>query len=68
MEARLPVPSQLNVETWKSLLTDYWDQQLLQLLEYGFPLDFHGTLLLGVKVKLAIKYPSDLVAYIKEEA
>ena len=39
LKARLPVTSQQNVDKWKSLLEDYWDQQLLQL--FGFPLDFN---------------------------
>ena len=70
MEARLPVPSQLNVDTWKSLLTDYWDQQLLQLLEFGFPLDFNRNCPLRCDNKnhsSAIQYPNDVEAYIKEE-
>ena len=37
MQARIPVQSQLNVEAWKYHLQDYWDQQLLQLIEFGFP-------------------------------
>ena len=41
MQARIPVKSQLNVEVWEELLKDYWDQHLLQLLRFGFPLDFN---------------------------
>ena len=43
MEARLPVNSQLKVDTWKSHLQGYWDKQLLQLIEFGFPLDFNRS-------------------------
>ena len=32
LQARLPVAPQLHVDKWKSLLKDYLDQQLLQLL------------------------------------
>ena len=72
MEARLPVPSQLNVDIWKSLLTEYWDQQLLQLLEFGFPLEFNRNCPLRCDNKnhssrSAIEYPNDVEAYIKEE-
>ena len=35
--ARIPVSSQLRIQNWKVLLKDYWDQQLLQFLEYGSP-------------------------------
>ena len=41
--ARIPVTSQLNVDKWEELLQGYWDQQLLQLLRFGFPLDFNRS-------------------------
>ena len=41
MQARIPIQSQLNVQVWKDLLNDYCDQQLLQLIEFGFPLGFN---------------------------
>ena len=31
---------QLSFEVLEELLKDYWDHQLLQLLKFGFPLDF----------------------------
>ena len=37
MQAKIPVSSQLNVNVWKNALNNYWDQQLLQLIEFGFP-------------------------------
>ena len=40
MKARIPVQSQLNIASWYKYLGDYWDQQLVDLLHYGFPLDF----------------------------
>ena len=40
MSERIP---QLNVSVWKEELSNYWDQQLLQLLEFGFPLDFNNV-------------------------
>ena len=68
--ARLPVMSQLNVEVWQSLLKDYWDQQLLQLLRYGFPLDFNRACPLSHESgnhKSADEFPTDVDAYIEEE-
>ena len=41
MLARIPVKGQLNVEAWCEHLGEYWDQQLLQLIRYGFSLDFN---------------------------
>ena len=70
MEARLPVKSQLDVCEWKSRLTDCWDQQLLQLIEFGFPLDFNRNCPLrreGKNHSSAVDYLSDVDAYIKEE-
>ena len=70
LEARLPVRSQLNVKAWKMNLTEYWDQQLLQLLEFGFPLDFNRNCPLRHEQgnhKSATDFPSDIDAYIEEE-
>ena len=70
MGARIPVKSQLNVEKWKEALVGYWDQQLLQLIEYGFPLDFNRACKLrheGVNHNSAIQFPNDIEAYISEE-
>ena len=38
---RIPVESQLNVSEWKKVFKNYWDQQLVQLVQFGFPLDFN---------------------------
>ena len=40
MGIRIPVSSKLNIKNWKYYLADYWDKQLVDLLEFGFPLDF----------------------------
>ena len=70
MSARIPVRSQLNVSVWKEELSNYWDQQLLQLLEFGFPLDFNRQCPLrfeGENHTSATDYPADIDAYIQEE-
>ena len=41
LKRRIPVGSNLKVDRWRFHLTDYWDQQLPDLLEYGFPIDFN---------------------------
>ena len=43
LKCRIPVNSHLNIERWQYHLKDYWDQQLVDLLHYGFPLDFDRT-------------------------
>ena len=40
LKSRIPVPTQLNPERWYFHLQDCWDQQLPDLINYGFPLDF----------------------------
>ena len=40
MGCRIPVNLGLNIPKWRHYLANYWDQQLCDLLEYGFPLDF----------------------------
>ena len=39
--ARIRVDTQLNLEEWYGQLEGYWDQQLLDFLTFGFPLDFN---------------------------
>ena len=47
IEARIPIDSQLNVEAWKKCLDCYWDQQLCELIQFGFPLDFNRSCILN---------------------
>ena len=68
--ARIPVGTQLNVAEWKCVFKDYWDQQLLQLIEFGFPLDFNRNSKLrsdGKNHSSALEYPEDIRAYLTEE-
>ena len=43
LHCRIPVQSGLNIKAWRHYLSSYWDQQLCDLLEFGFPLDFNRT-------------------------
>ena len=48
---RIPVNSHLNIDRWAYYLKDYWDQQIVDLLHYGFPLDFcHNSSLTSTHV------------------
>ena len=70
MEARLPVKLQLKVDAWKPHLQGYWDEQLLQLIEFGFPLDFNWNCPVNHETgnhKSATEFPNDVDAYIEEE-
>ena len=70
MGVRIPVKSQLNIHAWRENLSQYWDQQLLQLLEFGFPLDFNRKCPLACEMgnhKSATEFPADIDAYIDKE-
>ena len=40
LACRIPLQSQLNINNCRKYLVKYWDQQLVDLLDFGFPLDF----------------------------
>ena len=70
MGARIPVASQLHIPSWKKQLQGYWDAQLLDLLQYGFPLGFNRSCMLKNDVtnhKSAVDHPEHVQAYIDEE-
>ena len=46
LKCRIPVNSHLNINRWQYHLKEYWDQQIVDLLHYGFPLDFDRNRLL----------------------
>ena len=69
--ARIKVHIQLNFQMWYQELRDYWNQQLLDFLTFGFPLDFNRNAPLhwqGGNHKPALEYLNDIEAYLKEEA
>ena len=68
--ARISVRSQLNVDQWKHYLVDYWDEQLLEFLQFGFPLGFNRQCTLksdSNNHKSAVEYPKDIETYLTEE-
>ena len=70
MGARIPVQSELNIKQWEKVLAEYWDRQLIELLKFGFPLDFNRQCTLTSDKKnhaSAVDHPNDVLAYIQEE-
>ena len=68
--ARVPVESHRHIIAWKYLLADYWDQQLLQLLESGFPVEFNQECPLQHELKNhkpALECLNDVAGYLYEE-
>ena len=65
LKARIQVPYQLNIEAWEANLQEYWDKQLLQLIQYCFTLSFGENVQLissETNHNLAKNYPT--LAYI----
>ena len=67
---RIPLQTQLNIPAWRFYLRDYFDQQLVDLMEFGFPLDFDRSCSLSSSDSnhtSAVKHPSHVENYITEE-
>ena len=67
---RIPITSNLNCENWNFYLQKYWDKQLVDLLTYGFPLDFDRNVQLLSTDKnreSATKNCSHVEKYVMEE-
>ena len=70
LKCRIPVETNLNCNTWRTYLKDYWDQQLTDLLQFGFHLDFHRYSVLSsssANHTSANQFQADVDAYIHEE-
>ena len=70
MKARIQVHSQLNITAWKSYLNKYWDKQIVDLLQYGFPLDFVPSRRLEsthINDSSVLKFPEHVKNYSKTE-
>ena len=70
LQARIPIQSQLNVKAWEKALGDYWNRQLLELVKFGFPLDFNRACTLGQYTgnhSSANDFPKDIEAFLIEE-
>ena len=68
--ARIPVPTQLNIHAWETMLQGYWDEQLLECLKFGFPLGFNRTCTLKhdkENHRSAVLFPEHVTKYIEEE-
>ena len=65
-----PGSNQLHPDRWRHSLTSYWDQQLPDLIKYGFPLDFDRKFPLSsskTNHTSAVQHKTHVDAYIKEE-
>jgi hypothetical protein len=70
MGCRIPVHSHLNIPLWRSLLHDYHDYQLVECLEFGFPLGYTRSELPASILKNhsgATLFSSDVDKYFESE-
>ena len=70
LNCRIPVKTQLNPDKWRSHLTHYWEQQLPDLIPYGFPLDFNrnpNLVSTHVNHTSALEHEQHIDQYIAEE-
>ena len=66
----IPIPTKLKVDRRRYYLRDYFNQHLPDLIEFGFPLDFDRTSVLGHTLDnhtSANEYPDQVDKYIQEE-
>jgi hypothetical protein len=67
---KVPVFSGFNIKKFRELAAGYWDQQVFNLLAYGFPLDMGKIFIPTTASKnhsSADKYPADIQKYIQKE-
>ena len=70
MGAHIRLNSQLNVKKWEEYLCEYWDKQLLQFIQFGFPMGFNRECPLHHDAEnhsSATDYPVDIQMYLDEE-
>ena len=70
MSCRIPLESQLNITNWRKYLINYWDQQLSDLLAFGFPLDFDRSCPLQateINHASAVTYSQHIDKYLQDE-
>ena len=62
--------TQFKPRAWRYYLQDYWDHQLPELIEYGFPIDFDTSRsLISTEANHASghEYGNDIEQYLREE-
>ena len=67
MGTRIAVDTQFNIPAWKRHLSEYWDKQIVDLLQYGFPLDFDRSKSLNATYQnhaSANKFPEHIDKYL----
>ena len=69
--ARVPVPSTLNISTWRELLQDYEDSVVCNFLEFGWPVGFMPTTLPVFDLRThrgTLLFSEQVTAYLTKES
>ena len=67
---RIPVATNLNIPAWRKHLCDDFDQQLVDLIEFSFPLDFDRTKEIESTLQIhasSRNYPTHVDKYLEEK-
>ena len=67
--ARVPVPSTLNISTWRELLQAYEDSVVCEFLEFGWPVGFLPTVLPIFDLRThrgALQFPEHVTEYVNK--
>lgn len=71
--SRIRVPSPLKIDNWRSLLHNYSDEQICDLLEFGFPIGLvepHSNFKCNTSSRNhlgALQFPKDIVRFLGKE-
>ncbi len=68
--ARISIPSGLNIPAWKEELADYYDAQIIDFLQYGWPMSYELPWPPTASVKhhqTALSFPDHIDKYIAKE-
>jgi len=68
--AKIPVSSQLRISVWRHYLTDYADQDVVEVLQFGWPINYTSSVLpqsTNTNHSSALAYPKDVKHYLSTE-
>lgn len=68
--AKLPIPSGINVRNWEPLLKNYFDKQIIEYLEFGWPITYIATtppLPTYKNHSSATKFPTQMLKFLDME-
>ena len=68
--AKIPVSSQLRISVWRHYLTDFANQDVVEFLQFGWPINYTSSVLpqsTNTNHSSALAYPEDVKHYLSTE-